>query len=252
MGCFPVDFQEGKRPLETKSKKRPIKVGKQPIKKGKRPIKAMVLVGSSVGCLMGCFRAPQPWRKTALLKRPIKRSMTKMTFKLFQGSYVECSRPSLRFVQEFLFFFFPCLDQGLLSAPHRCVCVCDGHPALPVATSLRCDSSLSFFSLVFLFPWRFSCWEFPWSFWVFSAYFPGFLRVDQVRKILGVFEVFLGLFAKTKEKKDRVGRFLVVLYNKPLWRKEKWKQRRKGDVRDVKNYHRRCWKTGKGITAMTL
>ena len=29
-----------------------------------------------------------------------------------------------------------------LSAPHRCVCVCvcDGHPALPVATSLRCDS----------------------------------------------------------------------------------------------------------------
>ena len=29
-----------------------------------------------------------------------------------------------------------------LSAPHRCVCVCvcDGHPALPVVTSLRCDS----------------------------------------------------------------------------------------------------------------
>ena len=29
-----------------------------------------------------------------------------------------------------------------LSAPHRCVCVCvcDGHLALPVATSLRCDS----------------------------------------------------------------------------------------------------------------
>ena len=72
MGCFPVDFQEGKRPLETKSRKRPIKVGKRPIKKGKRPIKAMVLVGSSVGCLMGCFRAPQPWRKTAPLKRPTR------------------------------------------------------------------------------------------------------------------------------------------------------------------------------------
>ena len=76
MGCFPVDFQEVKRPLRTKSSKRPIKVGKRPIKEGKRPIKAMVLVGVSVGCLMGCFRAPPPWRKTAPLKRPIKRSMT--------------------------------------------------------------------------------------------------------------------------------------------------------------------------------
>ena len=27
-----------------------------------------------------------------------------------------------------------------LSEPHRCVCVCVGHPALPVATLLRCDS----------------------------------------------------------------------------------------------------------------
>ena len=27
----------------------------------------------SVGCLMGCFSAPPPWRKTAPLKRPIKR-----------------------------------------------------------------------------------------------------------------------------------------------------------------------------------
>ena len=26
-----------------------------------------------------------------------------------------------------------------------------------------------------------------------------------MRKILGVFEVFLGIFEKTKEKKDRVG-----------------------------------------------
>ena len=75
MGCFPVDFQEVKRPLRTTSAKRPIKVGKRPINKGKRPIKAMVLVGISVGCLMGCFRSPPPWRKTAPLKRPIQRSM---------------------------------------------------------------------------------------------------------------------------------------------------------------------------------
>ena len=75
MGCFPVNFQEVKRPLSTKSWKRPIKVGKRPIKEEKRPIKAMVLVGSSVGCLMGCFQAPLPWRKTAPLKGPIKRSM---------------------------------------------------------------------------------------------------------------------------------------------------------------------------------
>ena len=75
MGCFPVDFQEVKRPLMMKSVKRPIKVGKRPINEGKRPIKAKVLVGVSVGSLMGCFRAPPPWRKTAPLKRPIKRSM---------------------------------------------------------------------------------------------------------------------------------------------------------------------------------
>ena len=75
MGCFPVDFQEAKRPLRTTSVKRPIKVGKRPINEGKRPIKAKVLVGISVGCLMGCFRATPPWRKTAPLKRPIKRSM---------------------------------------------------------------------------------------------------------------------------------------------------------------------------------
>ena len=50
----------------------------------------------------------------------------------------------------------------------------------------------------------FSCCGNPWSFWVFSAYFPGFLRVRQLRKILGVFEVFLGIFEKTKEKKERV------------------------------------------------
>ena len=75
MGCFPVDFQEVKRPLRAKSVKRPIKVGKRPINEAKRPIKAMVLVGISAGCLMGCFRASRPWWKTAPLKRPIKRSM---------------------------------------------------------------------------------------------------------------------------------------------------------------------------------
>ena len=37
-----------------------------------------MLVGISVGCLMGCFRAPPPWQKTALIKRPIKRSMINM------------------------------------------------------------------------------------------------------------------------------------------------------------------------------
>ena len=42
MGCFPVDFQEVKRPRRAKSGKRPIKVGKRPIKEVKRPIKAMV------------------------------------------------------------------------------------------------------------------------------------------------------------------------------------------------------------------
>ena len=76
MGRFPVDFQEVKRPLKTKSGKRPIKVGKRPIKEGKEPIQAMVLVGISVSCLMGFFfRAPPTWWKTAPLKRPIKRSM---------------------------------------------------------------------------------------------------------------------------------------------------------------------------------
>ena len=66
MGCFPVDFQEAKRPLRTKSVKRPLHVGKRPIYEGKRPIKAVVLVGVAVSCLMGCFRAPPPWRKRPL------------------------------------------------------------------------------------------------------------------------------------------------------------------------------------------
>ena len=103
MGCFPVDFQEVKRPLWTKSAKRPIKVGKRPINEGKRPIKAKVLVGVSVGCLMGCFSAPPPWRKTAPLKRPIKRSMTlnpnlanrKLPFARFTLLYPPNTRVSL-------------------------------------------------------------------------------------------------------------------------------------------------------------
>ena len=41
------------------------------------------------------------------------------------------------------------------------------------------------------------------SFRVFSACFTGFLRVHTVRKILGIFEIFLGVFEKTKERKDR-------------------------------------------------
>ena len=47
MGCFPADFQEAKRPLKTKSVKRPIKAGKRPINEAKRPSKAKVLVGVS-------------------------------------------------------------------------------------------------------------------------------------------------------------------------------------------------------------
>ena len=69
MGCFAVEFQEAKRPLRTKSAKRPIKVGKRPIKEGKRPIKAKVRVGISVGCLMGVFG---PWRKQPLKKGPLR------------------------------------------------------------------------------------------------------------------------------------------------------------------------------------
>ena len=61
-GLFSSGFQEAKRHLKTKSGKRPIKVGKRPIKEGKWPIKIMVLVGISLGCLIGYFRAPQPWR----------------------------------------------------------------------------------------------------------------------------------------------------------------------------------------------
>ena len=38
---------------------------------------------------------------------------------------------------------------------------------------------------------------------MFSAYFTAILRVCKASKILGVFEVFLGTFEMTKEKKER-------------------------------------------------
>ena len=75
MGCFPVDFQDVKRPLRTKSVKRPIKVGKRPINEGKRPIKAKVRVGVPVGSLMGCFIGTPDMAENGPSKRPIKRSM---------------------------------------------------------------------------------------------------------------------------------------------------------------------------------
>ena len=65
-------------PLRTRSGKRPIKVGKRTVYEAKRPTKGMVLVGISVGCLMGlmsCFRASPPSWTMAPLKRPIKRSI---------------------------------------------------------------------------------------------------------------------------------------------------------------------------------
>ena len=76
MGCFPIDFEEVKRPLRTRSVKRPIKVGKRPIN---GPLTAMVLVGISVGRLVGCLRAPPPWRKTAPLKGPLRGLISRST-----------------------------------------------------------------------------------------------------------------------------------------------------------------------------
>ena len=73
----------------------------------------------------------------------------------------------------------------------------------PEPETATVGTALSFFSLVFFFPWCFSCWGFPWSFGVFSAHFPRLLRARKVRKFLGVFKVFLGIFEKIKEKKDR-------------------------------------------------
>ena len=64
MGCFSGDFQEENGALRH-SEKRPIKVEKGPIEGGKRPISAN-----------GPFSGTPPWWKTALLKRPIKRSIS--------------------------------------------------------------------------------------------------------------------------------------------------------------------------------
>ena len=48
MGCFPMNFQEVKRPLRTKSGKRPISGRKTDHQQGETAIKAMVLVGISL------------------------------------------------------------------------------------------------------------------------------------------------------------------------------------------------------------
>ena len=48
-----------------------------------------------------------------------------------------------------------------------------------------------------------------------------------------------------------LGKFLVALYSKPLWRKVKWKQRRKGDVRNVKHYHGRAEKQGRNLSNLS-
>ena len=126
MGCFPADFQEVKRPLRTKSVKRPIKVGKRPINKGKRPIEAKVLVGVSVGSLMGCFRAPQPCRKTAPLKRPIKRSMSgtkNLICRGFGGNIHSAEtgpQTSTKVQNAFvLLFYFPWKQKPKLNVPQK-------------------------------------------------------------------------------------------------------------------------------------
>ena len=103
--------------------KRPIKVGKRPINEGKRPIKAKVLVGVSVGSLMGCFRAPPTWRKTAPLKRPIKRSMI---IRRLSGPlrlrFQSRSRTPLRIAASIAFLFRACFKGFLtLSHHHRAV-----------------------------------------------------------------------------------------------------------------------------------
>ena len=44
----------------------------------------------------------------------------------------------------------------------------------------KCQQPRPSFPLVFLFPWCFSCCEIPWSFWVFSAYFPWERKIHHV------------------------------------------------------------------------
>ena len=69
MGCFPSDFQEGKRPIKALGET-PVEVGKRPIKEAKPPINANGLFSGTTPCL-----------KMAALKRPIKRSMHIQTFR---------------------------------------------------------------------------------------------------------------------------------------------------------------------------
>ena len=72
------------------------------------------------------------------------------------------------------------------------------------------------------FPWCF-CFlgvflaaKFLGLFECFLSIFSGFLRVCKVRKILGVSEVLLGLFEKTKEKRDRDCSDILFPYRAPL------------------------------------
>ena len=148
MGCFPANFQEIQRPLRTKSGKCPIKVGKRPIKEGKLPIKAMVLVGISVGCLMGCFRAPPPWRKTAPLKRPIKRSMSCRIFRDFRVFLRQMSLDSV--------FFFVRQERQTIRI---------------FRVFVSSGPTLTFQSCFFRFPCFFSFCDFPFNFCAFLLSF---------------------------------------------------------------------------------
>ena len=54
-----------------------------------------MLVGISVGCLIGCFRAPPPRRETAPLKRPILGSMNRERQKVVMAVSCQFSAPQL-------------------------------------------------------------------------------------------------------------------------------------------------------------
>ena len=87
--------------------------------------------------------------------------------------------------------------------------MCDSNPELQITSDVKA-SALRFF----LEP---PCPFFPWCFCFLGVFllcsslvflsvfcfFSGFRRVRKARKILGVFEVCLGIFEKSKEKKDR-------------------------------------------------
>ena len=83
---------------------------------------------------------------------------------------------------------------GFQEGPRGREGVCGELGNFPVLLSLGVFVSLVFFLL-----------KISLVFWVFSAYFPRFLGGSQGEKILDGFEDFLGIFEKTKEKKDRVG-----------------------------------------------